>query len=101
MTYAPPFGSAKDPVNMIGYAAMNITEGISQNIQWHQLDDELATGKVLLDVRNPGEVANGQFREFIHIPLDQLRERIGELMLQKNTLSSAIVDFVLILPNES
>ncbi|WP_256866446.1 FAD-dependent oxidoreductase, partial [Streptococcus suis] len=79
LTYAPPFGSAKDPVNMIGYAAMNIAEGISQNVQWHQLDDELATGKVLLDVRNPGEVANGQFREFIHIPLDQFRERIGEL----------------------
>ncbi|MFX3764221.1 CoA-disulfide reductase, partial [Streptococcus suis] len=38
LTYAPPFGSAKDPVNMIGYAAMNIAEGISQNIQWYQLD---------------------------------------------------------------
>ncbi|HEM5212400.1 TPA: FAD-dependent oxidoreductase [Streptococcus suis] len=88
LTYAPPFGSAKDPVNMIGYAAMNIAEGISQNIQWHQLDDELATGKVLLDVRNPGEVANGQFREFIHIPLDQLRERIGELDATKEYIVS-------------
>lgn len=88
LTYAPPFGSAKDPVNMIGYAAMNIAEGISQNIQWHQLDDELATGKVLLDVRNPGEVANGQFKEFIHIPLDQLRERIGELDASKEYIVS-------------
>lgn len=73
---------------MIGYAAMNIAEGISQNIQWHQLDDELATGKVLLDVRNPGEVTNGQFREFIHIPLDQLRERIGELDASKEYIVS-------------
>ncbi|HFI0403391.1 TPA: FAD-dependent oxidoreductase [Streptococcus suis] len=88
LTYAPPFGSAKDPVNMIGYAAMNIAEGISQNIQWHQLDEELAAGKILLDVRNPGEVANGQFKEFIHIPLDQLRERIGELDNSKEYIVS-------------
>ncbi|MGU7965510.1 FAD-dependent oxidoreductase [Streptococcus suis] len=88
LTYAPPFGSAKDPVNMIGYAAMNIAEGISQNIQWHQLDEELTNGKILLDVRNPGEVANGQFREFIHIPLDQLRERLGELDTSKEYIVS-------------
>ncbi|MGV3078689.1 FAD-dependent oxidoreductase [Streptococcus sp. 32226D021BW] len=88
LTYAPPFGSAKDPVNMIGYAAMNIAEGISQNIQWHQLDEELANGKILLDVRNPGEVAKGQFKEFIHIPLDQLRERIGELDTSKEYIVS-------------
>ncbi|MGU7967422.1 FAD-dependent oxidoreductase [Streptococcus suis] len=88
LTYAPPFGSAKDPVNMIGYAAMNIVEGISQNVQWHQLDEELTNGKILLDVRNPGEVANGQFREFIHIPLDQLRERLGELDTSKEYIVS-------------
>ena len=80
LTYAPPFGSAKDPVNMIGYAAMNIAEGISQNIQWHQLDEELATGKILLDVRNPSEVESGQFKEFLHIPLEigraSCRERV-------------------------
>ncbi|MYN68756.1 FAD-dependent oxidoreductase [Streptococcus suis] len=79
LTYAPPFGSAKDPVNMIGYAAMNIAEGISQNIQWHQLEEELAAGKILLDVRNPAELQNGQFMNFLHIPLDQLRDRIDEL----------------------
>ncbi|HFI0077512.1 TPA: FAD-dependent oxidoreductase [Streptococcus suis] len=79
LTYAPPFGSAKDPVNMIGYAAMNIAEGISQNIQWHQLEEELAAGKILLDVRNPAELQNGQFMDFLHIPLDQLRDRIDDL----------------------
>ncbi|HFI0302549.1 TPA: FAD-dependent oxidoreductase [Streptococcus suis] len=79
LTYAPPFGSAKDPVNMIGYAAMNIAEGISQNIQWHQLEEELAAGKILLDVRNPAELQNGQFMDFLHIPLDQLRDRIDEV----------------------
>lgn len=55
-TYAPPFGSAKDPVNMIGYAAMNIAMGISENIQWHELADELSNGRRLLDVRNPSEI---------------------------------------------
>lgn len=80
LTYAPPFGSAKDPVNMIGYAALNLLEGISDNIQWHQLVDEISNGKQLLDVRNPQElVSNGQIRGAINIPLDQLRGRLGEL----------------------
>lgn len=45
LTYAPPFGSAKDPVNMLGYAAMNIAEGLSETVQWHELPTELAKGK--------------------------------------------------------
>lgn len=45
-TYAPPFGSAKDPVNMIGYAASNLAEGTSHSIQWYELKDELVAGKV-------------------------------------------------------
>lgn len=61
-TYAPPFGSAKDPVNMLGYAAMNLVEGLSENVQWYELSNELANGAVLLDVRNPAERANGQFK---------------------------------------
>lgn len=78
-TYAPPFGSAKDPVNMLGYAAMNLAEGLSHSIQWHELDEELAKGKILLDVRNEGELNNGRFKQSINIPLNQLRQRIGEL----------------------
>ena len=39
-TYAPPFGSAKDPINMLGYAAINLAEGISDSIQWYQLKEE-------------------------------------------------------------
>lgn len=78
-TYAPPFGSAKDPVNMLGYAAMNLAEGLSHSIQWHELDEELAKGKILLDVRNEAELTNGRFKQSINIPLNQLRQRIGEL----------------------
>ncbi|MGT2896077.1 FAD-dependent oxidoreductase [Streptococcus entericus] len=79
LTYAPPFGSAKDPINMIGYAAINLAEGLSQSVQWHELEQELAAGKVLLDVRNPNELLAGRFQKAIHIPLDQLRERLDEL----------------------
>ena len=79
-TYAPPFGSAKDPVNMAGYAASNLATGVTDSIQWYELADELAKGKILLDVRNDGELQrNGRFKEAIHIPLDQLRERLAEL----------------------
>lgn len=79
LTYAPPFGSAKDPVNMLGYAALNLLEGLSHNIQWHQLTTELAEGKILLDVRTEEEVAAGHFPEYLNIPLSQLRARLEEL----------------------
>lgn len=78
-TYAPPFGSAKDLVNMLGYAAINLSEDISDSIQWYQLKQAQQNGSQLLDVRNPEELANGRFPESVNIPLNQLRERIAEL----------------------
>lgn len=78
-SYAPPFGAAKDPVNMIGYVALNQIEGLSNTIQWHELTDELAKGKILLDVREESELANGRFKEAINIPLNDLRCRVSEL----------------------
>ncbi len=88
LTYAPPFGAAKDPVNMAGYAALNLMEGISENIQWYDLATELENGKILLDVRNPAEVANGHFSTAINIPLDELRSRLSELDKTKNYIVS-------------
>lgn len=87
-TYAPPFGSAKDPVNMIGYAAMNLAQGLSDNVQWYDLKDELTKGKVLLDVRTADEVANGCFADAINIPLDELRSRLAELDADKEYIVS-------------
>lgn len=87
-TYAPPFGAAKDPVNMIGYAAMNLAEGLSDSIQWHELNDELASGKILLDVRNASELANGKFPNALNIPLNELRERMNELDVSKEYIVS-------------
>lgn len=79
LTYAPPFGSAKDPVNMLGYAAMNLAEGLSDSIQWYEVKEQLAQGKRLLDVRNATEFAQGTFPGSIQIPLNELRERLAEL----------------------
>lgn len=79
-TYAPPFGSAKDPVNMLGYAALNLVEGLSDNIQWYELENELAAGKKFLDVRTASELQQGRLKvDTVHIPLNELRERLGEL----------------------
>lgn len=79
-TYAPPFGSAKDPVNMLGYAALNLVEGLSDNIQWYELEEELAAGKKFLDVRTTSELQQGRLKvDTVHIPLNELRERLGEL----------------------
>lgn len=87
-TYAPPFGSAKDPVNMLGYAAINLAEEISESIQWYQLKEEQQKGNQLLDVRNPEELANGRFPDAVNIPLNQLRDRVSELDPTKNYIVS-------------
>lgn len=88
-TYAPPFGSAKDPVNMAGYAALNILEGLSDTAQWHEVEELQAQGWVLLDVRDEGEIErNGSIVGSINIPLNQLRNRLTELDKQKQYLLS-------------
>ena len=88
-TYAPPFGSAKDLVNMLGYAALNLIEGLSDNVQWYQLEDELAKGKKFLDVRTSSEFQSGRLKvDTIHIPLNELRERLDELDKNQNYIVS-------------
>ncbi|EOS7999317.1 FAD-dependent oxidoreductase [Enterococcus hirae] len=87
-TYAPPFGSAKDPVNMLGYVAMNVAEGLSETIQWHELPEAFAQGKILLDVRNEGELQNGAFKDALNIPLNDLRCRLAELDHEKEYVVS-------------
>ena len=88
-TYAPPFGSAKDPVNMAGYAALNLIEGVSESIQWHELESKQKEGYLLLDVRNEGELEkNGRLKGALNIPLDQLRERLSEVPKDKPIIVS-------------
>lgn len=80
LAYAPPYSSAKDPVNMAGFIAENVKNGVVK--QWYCEDDETLPrdGSVtLLDTRTPGEYAMGHAEGFVNIPVDELRERIGEL----------------------
>ena len=87
--YAPPFGSAKDPVNMAGYAALNLIEGVSDSIQWYEVEDKQKEGAILLDVRNKAELEhNGKMKDTVNIPLDELRNRINELERSKNYIVS-------------
>ena len=80
LCYAPPFGSAKDPVNMAGYMMENVLMGKVKSFHWHDVDSLPRDGSVtLLDVRPSAEVANGHIEGFTHIPVDSLRERIREL----------------------
>ncbi len=85
LAYAPPFGSAKDPVNMLGYIAENIISGLTKNAQWNQIGEYKNLGYQLLDVRTPGEVDRGAIPGFINIPVDEIRERKDELT-HKNVL---------------
>lgn len=79
LAYAPPFGSAKDPVNMLGYIAENLLTGFTENIQWYDVKPMFAQGDVLLDVRTPAEFANGAIVGAINIPLDEIRDRFHEI----------------------
>ncbi len=83
LAYAPPFSSAKDPVNIAGYAATNILDRLVEVLQWNELDDHLASGGILLDVRTPREVEGGGIDGAVHLPLDELRDRLGELPKDK------------------
>lgn len=79
LAYAPQYGSAKDPVNMIGYVAQNLAEGTTDAVQWHELPAALDAGAALVDVRTPAEFAAGAIPGAVNLPLDELRERHGEI----------------------
>lgn len=84
LSYAPPFSSAKDPVNILGYIAENILDGVYQTVQWHEIDQIVADGGFLLDVRSPMEVRAGGIKGAVNIELDSLRNRIGEIPVAKD-----------------
>ena len=84
LCYAPPFGSAKDPVNFVGYVIENTLTGKVKNLFWNDVEKLPRDGSVtLLDVRTPSEREAGHIPGFIHIPLDELRQRAGELPQDK------------------
>ena len=83
LAYAPPFGSAKDPVNMLGYIADNIVSKSTEIAQWSEINKFIADGYALVDVRSPSEYANGTIPGSINIPVDELRERHLEINNKK------------------
>lgn len=91
LAYAPPFGSAKDPVNMLGYMAENVLSGMTPTIQWHELDSALADGAFLVDVRSPQEYGAGHVEGSANIPVDELRERLGELPADRRIIVTCAV----------
>lgn len=84
LCYAPPFGSAKDPVNMLGFVAKNIVSGKLKQFFWHDVENLPRDGSVfLLDTRTPFEVMQGKIDGFVNIPLDELRGRLDEIPKDK------------------
>ena len=79
LAYAPQFGSAKDPVNMLGFIAANLRDGLTETIQWHELDDAVAAGATVLDVRTRSEHNANAIPGSVLIPLDELRDRLDEV----------------------
>lgn len=77
--YAPPFSSAKDPVNMGGFVMQNLLEGKVKQYHWQQVAQLLAQGYTLVDVRTPAEYTLGHIEGAVNIPVDDLRSRLGEL----------------------
>ena len=88
LCYAPPYSSAKDPVNMAGFIIENVLTKKIKNFHWHEVDALPRDSSVtLLDVRNPQEVRNNPVDGFINIPLDSLRGRIEEIDRSKPVYS--------------
>ncbi|MEI2280236.1 FAD-dependent oxidoreductase [Paenibacillus polysaccharolyticus] len=83
LSYAPPYSSAKDPVNMVGYAAENILDERVHSYTYDQLAERDPAQSVLVDVRSDLEHRNGNIPGSLSIPVDELRQRLGELDVTK------------------
>ncbi|QYK13644.1 FAD-dependent oxidoreductase [Shewanella rhizosphaerae] len=85
LSYAPPYGSAKDVINQAAFVASNIIKGDATPIHFDQIDN-LSEDQLLLDVRNPGELQNGGLEGAVNIPVDELRDRMHELPKDKEII---------------
>lgn len=86
LTYAPPYGSAKDVINQAAFVANNIINGDATPIHFDEID-QITDNQILLDVRNPAELDNVGFIEgAINIPVDQLRQRMNEIPKDKEII---------------
>lgn len=86
LCYAPPFGSAKDPINLSGMIAQNIENKLVETIYPEELERELQTDSTLLDVRTVSEYSRGHIPGSLNIPLAELRQRLAEIPREKQVL---------------
>jgi len=86
LAYAPPFSSAKDPVNMLAYAAANIVLKDIEVIHWPEVSERVAGGAFLIDARTPQEFAHGAVTNAYNIPVDEIRARLDEIPPDKDIL---------------
>ncbi len=86
LAYAPPYSSAKDPVNMAGFTAANILKGDMKVIHWDEIQDLDRKQSALIDVRTPLEFGIGAIDGAVNIPLDDLRSRIDEIPANKDII---------------
>ena len=94
LAYAPPYSSAKDPVNIAGFVAANILKGDMEIFHWNEFSDLMSQGAVLLDLRTKYELKYaGKIDGALHIPIDELRDRLSELDRDKQYLPFCAVGY--------
>ncbi|MGS0765867.1 FAD-dependent oxidoreductase [Syntrophomonas curvata] len=86
LAYAPPFSSAKDPVNMVAYIAGNMVNKDVQAVHWSEVPVLIAAGACLIDVRTPGEAERGMVPGACNISVDEIRHRLDEIPKDKEIL---------------
>jgi NADPH-dependent 2,4-dienoyl-CoA reductase/sulfur reductase-like enzyme/peroxiredoxin family protein/TusA-related sulfurtransferase/rhodanese-related sulfurtransferase len=79
LAYAPPFSSAKDPINMIGFVAENILDGLVDTITWQDMQELASKGSYILDIREKAEYVLEYLPGSINIPLSELRQHLDEI----------------------
>lgn len=94
LAYAPPYSSAKDPVNIAGFVAANILKGDMEIVHGNEIPDLISQGAVLLDLRTKFELKYaGKIDGALHIPIDELRNRLSELDIEKQYLPFCAVGY--------
>lgn len=84
LCYAPPFSSAKDPVNIAGYVADNVYNKVYDVVHFNQIDELVQKGGLLIDVRTKDEYRTGSINGSVNIPVDELRNRLEEINVPKD-----------------
>lgn len=86
LSYAPPFGSVKDPINVVGFVASNMLKGDYQVINWNELEKYQKAGALLVDVRSESEFKKGAIPNSTLLPLPELRGKLDTLPKDKDII---------------